>query len=345
MYSSDKIRQIDDETFQVRIPADRDFRILQLTDLHLGFGLISKGRDRLALDAVRIIIKRSRPDMIVLTGDSVFPFLPKAGTLNNRKQAKKLMAFLDGFQIPYTLVFGNHDCEMGSTCNKEELAQLYKKGKYCIFTEGRRNLTGVGNFLIELVDNSGKVLLPLVMLDSNMYREGGWFYSGFDCIKEDQVDWCMERLTALKKQDPDIKAMAFFHMPLREFKEAYEKMKLGDKSVLYRHGSVGEKNEYFGISKYEGTFFDRAVENGVIKWMFCGHDHLNTLSLIYKGIQMTYGMSIDYLGYKGIKKSYIQRGGTLITRKVNGSVDIKMVPLGAVVSTRVRGVKKKAADL
>ena len=345
MYSSDKIRQIDDETFQVRIPADRDFRILQLTDLHLGFGLISKGRDRLALDAVRIIIKRSRPDMIVLTGDSVFPFLPKAGTLNNRKQAKKLMAFLDGFQIPYTLVFGNHDCEMGSTCNKEELAQLFKKGKYCIFTEGRRALTGVGNFLIELVDNSGKVLLPLVMLDSNMYREGGWFYSGFDCIKEDQVDWCMERLTALKKQDPDIKAMAFFHMPLREFKEAYEKMKLGDKSVLYRHGSVGEKNEYFGISKYEGTFFDRAVENGVIKWMFCGHDHLNTLSLIYKGIQMTYGMSIDYLGYKGIKKSYIQRGGTLITRKVNGSVDIKMVPLGAVVSTRVRGVKKKAVDL
>ena len=122
-------------------------------------------------------------------------------------------------------------------------------------------------------------------------------------------------------------------------------MKLGDKSVLYRHGSVGEKNEYFGISKYEGTFFDRAAENGVIKWMFCGHDHLNTLSLIYKGIQMTYGMSIDYLGYKGIKKSYIQRGGTLITRKVNGSVDIKMVPLGAVVSTRVRGVKKKAVDL
>lgn len=345
MYSSDKIRQIDDETFQVRIPADRDFRILQLTDLHLGFGLISKSRDRLALDAVRIIIKRSRPDMIVLTGDSVFPFLPKAGTLNNRKQAKKLMTFLDGFQIPYTLVFGNHDCEMGSTCNKEELAQLFKKGKYCIFTEGRRALTGVGNFLIELVDNSGKVLLPLVMLDSNMYREGGWFYSGFDCIKEDQVDWCMERLNALKQQDPDIKAMAFFHMPLREFKEAYEKMKLGDKSVLYRHGSVGEKNEYFGISKYEGTFFDRAAENGVIKWMFCGHDHLNTLSLIYKGIQMTYGMSIDYLGYKGIKKSYIQRGGTLITRKVNGSVDIKMVPLGAVVSTRVRGVKKKAADL
>ena len=81
------------------------------------------------------------------------------------------------------------------------------------------------------------------------------------------------------------------------------------------------------------------MENGVIKWIFCGHDHMNTLSLIYQGIQMTYGMSIDYLGYKDIKKSYIQRGGTLITRKKDNRVDIRMLPLGAVVSTRVRGVK------
>ena len=84
---------------------------------------------------------------------------------------------------------------------------------------------------------------------------------------------------------------------------------------------------------------DRAVDNGVIKWMFCGHDHLNTLSLVYKGIQLTYGMSIDYLGYKGIEKQYTQRGGTLITRKKDGSVSVKMVPLTSVVSTKVSGVK------
>ena len=197
----------------------------------------------------------------------------------------------------------------------------------------------MGNFFIELADDSGEVLLSLVMLDSNMYGEDGWFFGGFDCIRDDQVDWCMDRLNVLRQENPSMKAMAFFHMPPREFKEAYEKMKLGDKSVIYQHGSIAEKDEYFGVSKFPGTFFDRAVENGVIKWMFCGHDHLNTLSLIYKGIQLTYGMSIDYLGYKDIQKSYIQRGGTLITRKADGNVDIRMMPLGAVVSTRVRGVK------
>ena len=151
----------------------------------------------------------------------------------------------------------------------------------------------------------------------------------------------MTRLNDLKKCNPDIKAMAFFHMPPAEFKEAYRKMKLGDKSVIYQHGSIAEKNEHFGISKFEGTFFKKAVENGVIKWMFCGHDHLNTLSLIYKGIQMTYGMSIDYLGYKDIDKSYIQRGGTLITRKPDGRILVSMVPLGAVISTRVSGKKNE----
>lgn len=133
-------------------------------------------------------------------------------------------------------------------------------------------------------------------------------------------------------------------MPPAEFKEAYRKMKLGDKSVIYQHGSIAEKNEHFGISKFEGTFFNKAVGNGVIKWMFCGHDHLNTLSLIYKGIQMTYGMSIDYLGYKGINKSYIQRGGTLITRKADGDVHVDMVPLGAIVSTRISGVKSQKGE-
>ena len=56
---------------------------------------------------------------------------------------------------------------------------------------------------------------------------------------------------------------------------------------------------------------------------------------------MTYGMSIDYLGYRGIRNSRIQRGGTLITRRADGSVEIRMLPLDSGVSQRVRGEKKK----
>lgn len=337
MYTSPDFTIRDEETFALRIPTNRDYKILQLTDLHLGFGFLSRKKDRLALAAVTELIRRTAPDLIVLTGDSVFPFLPKSGTLNNRKQAQKLLKFLDSFQIPYTFVFGNHDCEMGSTCDKEQLAEIFATGKYAIFTKGRYEhsekdpIAGVGNFVLDLVDGNGNCLLPLIHLDSNMYGDG-WFFSGFDRIHEDQTDWCMAKLNERK-----LPAMAFFHMPPAEFKEAYEKMKLGDHSVIYEHGSIGEKDEYFGISSEKAYFFEKAVDNGWLKWIFCGHDHLNTLSLTYKGIQMTYGMSIDYLGYSGIAKQYIQRGATLITRRPDGEIGINMVPLTTVVSKKVRG--------
>lgn len=101
------------------------------------------------------------------------------------------------------------------------------------------------------------------------------------------------------------------------------------------------------ISEYrtDHLIFRKAVDNGWLKWIFCGHDHLNTLSMTYKGIRMTYGMSIDYLGYSGIAKQYIQRGATLITRKTDGNIDITMVPLTTVVSTRVRGAFHQAPPI
>ena len=91
MYTSQNFQIRDEETFSLCIPTDRDYKILQLTDLHLGFGMFSGKKDRLAMAAVTELVRRTGPDLIVLTGDSVFPFFPKSGTMNNRKQAQKLL--------------------------------------------------------------------------------------------------------------------------------------------------------------------------------------------------------------------------------------------------------------
>ncbi|MCT4541951.1 MAG: metallophosphoesterase [Vallitalea sp.] len=336
MYSNSMFYRDIDSHFSIDI-GDKPYKILQLTDLHFGFGILSKKQDELGMDAVTKLIDRTTPDLIILTGDSIFPFIFKSGTRNNIKQAKKLVKFMDDFQIPYAFLFGNHDIEMGSKGNKNEICDIITNGKYSIFDKGVKELTGEGNYIIKLV-NKDNLIMALVILDSNMYRDG-WFYSGFDCIHSEQTDWCMSELSKLKKQNNDLKALAFFHMPLPEFKQAYEKMKLGDKSVEYNFGNIGEGNDYFGISKYNPDFFEKALENDVIKGMFCGHDHLNTLSLTYKGIMMTYGMSIDFLGYKGIRKKYTQRGGTLITINQDSSFQVSPVPLTTVVSKLVRGIK------
>lgn len=361
MYKNAGFRRVDAETFEMRMPKDRDFKILQLTDVHLGFGLFSRKKDRKALVTVTTMIERTRPDLIIFTGDTVFPLLLKTGTGNNRREARKFMQFMDMFRIPYALIMGNHDTEIGSILNRRQLGQEFMKGEYSIFANGRSDIFGEGNYFINLIRNedwkataldkdrdkragAGRVSrtpMALAMLDSNMYG-GRWLFGGFDRIHEDQTEWCMNKLNALKEVNPNVKAMAFFHMPLKEFKDAYEKMKLGDSSIKYHFGSIGEKEDYFGISRFRGDFFKSAHDNGVIKAMFCGHDHLNSLSLTYKGIRMTYGMSIDFNAYIGITKRQIQRGGTVITVSENGDIDVKMEPLTQVVSPRIRGMKELA---
>ena len=169
MYQADRLTRPDKETFRLCIEKEKDFRILQLTDLHLGFGPLSRKKDALAMEAVRKTVQKAEPELIVITGDAIFPFLPKTGTRDNRRQAIRFTEFVDSFAIPYTMVFGNHDCEMGATCKKEELAAIYEQGRYAIFTAGREELTGVGNFLIELTDAAGQVLLPLVLIRENCY--------------------------------------------------------------------------------------------------------------------------------------------------------------------------------
>ena len=58
MYNSHNFTKIDNETFNLHIDTDKDYKILQLTDLHLGFGILS---GRISLHLVRLprLLKRA----------------------------------------------------------------------------------------------------------------------------------------------------------------------------------------------------------------------------------------------------------------------------------------------
>ena len=45
--------------------------------------------------------------------------------------------------------------------------------------------------------------------------------------------------------------------------------------------------------------------------------------MLYKGIQLTYDYTVDYLAYVGINKYGAQRGCTMITTKPDGSFESK----------------------
>ncbi len=85
---------------------DREFtgyRIVQLTDLHIGDGI-----DRAQLTKIVKVVNAQNPDLIVLTGDYI--------TRNPELQAKLLTSTLAGFQArDRTLaVLGNHDAFNGN---------------------------------------------------------------------------------------------------------------------------------------------------------------------------------------------------------------------------------------
>ncbi len=104
---------------------------------------------------------------------------------------------MDSFAIPYTLVLVIMIARWVRHVIRKNWHRFIRRGNTAYLLKAKE-LTGVGNFFINLTDSDGNALLPLVMLDSNMYGEGGWFYSGFDRIHDDQVEWCMNRLNDLK---------------------------------------------------------------------------------------------------------------------------------------------------
>ena len=54
------------------------------------------------------------------------------------------------------------------------------------------------------------------------------------------------------------------------------------------------------------------------------------MSLEYKGVRLTYGMSIDYLAMPGIENDTAQRGGELITIHPDASWDVVQIPLTSI---------------
>lgn len=106
------------------------------------------------------------------------------------------------------------------------------------------------------------------------------------------------------------------------------------KRILKKLGENNEKMIHkICCSNYPSNLFDRMHELGSTKAVFCGHDHFNNMSLAYRGIRLTYGMSIDYLAMPGIENETKQRGAELIPLHKDSSWDLSQIPLDSIVDT------------
>lgn len=311
---------------------DRDFKILQLSDIHIGGGFMSIRKDNLALNAVAAMVRAEQPDLVVVTGDITYPVPIQSGTFNNKENAKLFADLMEQLGVYWAPVFGNHDSESYSYFSREEIGALYESDAYphCLFQAGSADIYGVGNYCINVKNTKGAVTQSLFLLDSNSYTDTGVLASAtweYDCIHKDQIDWYEQELKDITAENNGTqpKSLAFFHMPLQEMQTAYYEYRdngfKDTENVQYKFGEAGERDIVVYPSAENYGFFDRVETLGSTQGLFFGHDHLNNISLEYKGVRLTYGYTVDYLAYMGIKKYGAQRGCTVITVSPDGSFD------------------------
>lgn len=322
--------ELDDNGFYT-FTTDDDFKVVQLSDVHIGGGFMSIKKDSMAINAVAAMLSAEKPDLVVVTGDIAYPVPFQAGTFNNKTGAKLFAQLMDQLGVYWCLSFGNHDTEAYSYFNRAQISKLYESEdyKYCLFQSGGDDVDGYGNYAVNVKNTLGEITQSLFMLDSHSYVDGDvlgimWKY---DCIHENQIDWYENTLKSFEQQNSGImpKSLAFFHMPLQEYQDAWYEYRDHDfkdtDNVKYIYGKAGESDAIIFPSEYNYGFFDKVRELGSTKGIFCGHDHLNNFSVDYKGVRLSYTYTVDYLAYIGIMKYGLQRGCTVIDVKPDGSFD------------------------
>ncbi|KAI5954055.1 hypothetical protein CANMA_004894 [Candida margitis] len=268
-----------------------EFKILQVADLHFSTGngvcfnaeppssTIGCRADPRTLEFVNKVLDIEQPDLVVLTGDQIFGLTaPDSETA----ALKAYSPFIER-KIPFAAVLGNHDAE-GSLAAKE-LMQLFADLPYSVGVVGPESIDGYGNYVTTVQGKSNSsVALALYFVDSHDYSQNKQEYPGYDWIKENQLEYMKEQAKAIKggvaefekeKVEQNGKttnkkhlSMAFFHIPVPEFKNTTETL-------------VGGHREESGSPLYNSGARDAFQEIGV-KAISIGHDHCNDFCLLDK---------------------------------------------------------------
>lgn len=266
-----------------------NFKIMQLADVQAS----SVEKCEEAFVDIKKMVEKEKPNLIVLSGDNI-------DVPENEDVFNCLVENMESLNTPWAPVFGNHDAE--GVLTKEFMAERFKQAKNCYFASGEEGVDGVGNYVINIMDKK-EVVCSVFLIDGNMYYDEE--KTEYDSIHPNQIEWYEETVNFIKESNHNKtpKSLAFFHIPLHEYRDAKESFERGE--------SEGRAEFNEGIySGYENTgFFEKVKELQSTKAIFCGHDHANTCDINYQGVHLVYGL-------KSSRDSYYNEsllGTTIVT--------------------------------
>lgn len=340
--------------------ADRDFKVLQFTDVHIGGGAFSGTKDNWAMSAVATMIRQSQPDLVVVTGDIAYPVPFQAGTFNNLNATKIFANMMENLGVYWTFAFGNHDTEMYSLYSRDQICDYYANAgfKYCLFRAGfcdekdviSKTSRGFGNDVIVVKNPSGSenpINQALVTFDSHSYTDGDYFGIAwkYDNIHQCQIDWYATEMDKLKaiNNNVEVNNLVFFHIPLAEYRDAWANVIESGKSkdeltrgtiltsdkgtTEFIYGTMGEsdkkKNGVRTYGVFCGSGTDTLFETGLTHGMqgvFCGHDHYNNFSVNYTPTGASRSIRLTY----GMSIDYLAYAGIYKENSQRGTTVISL---------------------
>ena len=247
------------------------FKIAQFTDMHFYDG---GPRSPQVLENMRAVLEAEKPDLVILTGDVVTGSKKKGESLENWKIITDLLI---EYNTPYAVAFGNHDDE--AEVSRLQLLDYLSERPLCLISdEGGEEVKGIGNYVLPVSNRKGEVANLLYSMDSRAYslKKGVDGYGWFD---RSQVEWFASTNQHWLAKNRDIQALMFFHIPLPEYKEAFD------------HGQFrnGVRMEEECAPKINTGMFSELVLQGNVLGTFVGHDHNNNYVAQLFDIALCYG--------------------------------------------------------
>ncbi len=304
----------------LRFDENGEFTIFHLTDCQDVYPA-----NQTMVQFINHVLDKYDPDLVVLGGDNCVD-----DTGNIEAAITEIANIFVAKETYFTLVFGNHDRE-GDRGSNDVLLSYYKKagGKYCLAYDAVPALSGVGTHNLPIFSSKNllKVAYNLYMFDSGTsgYTDANG-NGGYECVWEDQVKWfeaTNNTYTALNGGEV-IPSMVFQHIIVGEVYEALYKEKsevaisldsrfvngkeydltMADLSVI-KDGFMLEA-PCPGVE--DSRQFEAMVEQGVVA-TFSGHDHINTFTIEYQGVDIVNTPGCTFHSYG---QDY-NRGGRIIT--------------------------------
>ena len=183
------------------------------------------------LSLLNASLDTAKPDLVVFLGDMIHGRVIR-GEENVRKAIDAVVSPVVERNIPFALVFGNHDEECG--ISNEEQLKIYQSYPGCLTVEGEE-MPGCGNHYI-LIENPVNPQSPVVLwfLDSGNHAEEG--KGTYDYVKEEQIDWMLRSWNELKTKYSDPVSYAFQHIPVPQVYNMIKEVPFGTAGAVTCYG-------------------------------------------------------------------------------------------------------------